>query len=96
MILFFILFYQGEFVEESSIQRSCIVTAISWHPSRKILAVGWESGDLLIWNEHDHELHETTSVHTSDVKIIEWSSNGNRLVTGDEVQFDNLTYIMRF
>ena len=40
---------------------------------------------MLIWNEHDHELHEVFSVHKSAVKVIKWSNNGNRLVSGDEV-----------
>ena len=72
-------------MEDSSIQRSSLVTAIVWHPVRKILAIGWQSGDVLIWNEHDHELHEASSIHQSAVRIIQWSNNGNRLVTTDEV-----------
>ena len=76
---------QGELVEESSIQRSSLVATITWHPVRKILAIGWQSGDVLIWNEHDRELHEVGSIHHSPVNIIHWSNNGNRLVTCDEV-----------
>ena len=72
-------------MEDSSIQRSSLVTAIVWHPVRKILAIGWQSGDVLIWNEHDRELHEAASIHQSPVRIIQWSNNGNRLVTTDEV-----------
>ena len=78
---------QGELVEESSIQRSSVVTAIVWHPVRKILAIGWQSGDVLMWNEHDRELHEASSIHQSAVRVIQWSNNGNRLVTTDEVIF---------
>lgn len=80
--------YQGELVEDSSIQRSSVVTAIVWHPVRKILAIGWQSGDVLIWNEHDHELHEASSIHQSAVQVIQWSNNGNRLVTSDQVCFN--------
>lgn len=75
---------EGELVEESSIQRSSVVTAIVWHPVRKILAIGWQSGDVLMWNEHDRELHEASSIHQSAVRVIQWSNNGNRLVTTDE------------
>lgn len=75
---------EGELVEESSIQRSSLVATITWHPVRKILAIGWQSGDVLIWNEHDRELHEVGSIHHSPVNIIHWSNNGNRLVTCDE------------
>lgn len=63
-----------------------MVTAIAWHPVRKILAIGWQSGDVLIWNEHDRELHEASSIHQSPVKVVQWSSNGNRLVTCDQVR----------
>lgn len=75
---------EGEHVEESSIQRSSFVSSFAWHPVRKIIAIGWESGDVLIWNEHEHELHEVFSVHKSAVKVMKWSNNGNRLVSGDE------------
>ena len=83
---------QGELVEDSSIQRSCLVTSFAWHPVRKILAIGWESGDVLIWNEHDHELHEAFSVHKSKIRVVKWSNNGSRLVTADDVSFGTVTY----
>ena len=41
---------------------------------------------MLIWNEHDRELHEASSIHQSPVKVVQWSSNGNRLVTCDQVR----------
>lgn len=77
---------QGEHEEESSIQRSSFVSSLSWHPVRKILAIGWESGEVLIWNDHDHDLFEVYSVHKSVVKVLQWSNNGSRLVSGDEVR----------
>ena len=40
---------------------------------------------MLVWNEHDHDLHEAFPVHQSPVGVIQWSNNGNRLVTADEV-----------
>ena len=40
---------------------------------------------MLIWNEHDRELHEASSIHQAPVRVIQWSNNGNRLVTSDEV-----------
>lgn len=73
-------------MEESSLQRSSLVSSMSWHPVRKIIAVGWASGELLTWNEHDHELHEVYSIHKGKMNTIKWSQNGHRLVTGDEVK----------
>ena len=73
-------------LEESSIQRSSLVSSMSWHPVRKIIAIGWASGELLMWNEHDRELHEVYSIHKIKINTTLWSQTGHRLVTGDEVK----------
>ena len=81
---------QGELLEESNLNRaSSQVSSMSWHPVRKIIAVGWTSGELLTWNEHDKDLHEVYSIHKSRINTVKWSHNGHRLVTGDQVQFLN-------
>lgn len=78
--------YQGELLEESFVNRpSSEVSSMSWHPMRKIIAVGWTNGELITWNEHDHDLHEVYSIHKSKINIVKWSHNGHRLVTGDQV-----------
>lgn len=78
--------YQGELLEESFVNRpSSEVSSMSWHPVRKIIAVGWTNGELITWNEHDHDLHEVYSIHKSKINIVKWSHNGHRLVTGDQV-----------
>jgi len=74
---------EGEFLEDSIIQRSTHVKSLDWHPSRKILAAGWESGEVVIWNENDHELHETAMHHKVEVNIIQWNPSGSRLATAD-------------
>ena len=58
---------------------------MSWHPVRKIIAVGWSNGELLMWNEHDRDLHEVYSIHKSKINTVKWSYNGHRLVSGDQV-----------
>ncbi|KAB7493708.1 Intraflagellar transport protein [Armadillidium nasatum] len=59
------------------------VTVIAWHPFKRILAIGWESGELFIYNDHEHELHEIQSLHRSPLSVLHFSSGGKRLVTAD-------------
>ena len=67
---------------------------MKWHPSRKILAVGWETGEILIWNENDHELHGTSMHHRGSVNILMWNSSGSRLATADLVSISNKIHII--
>ena len=60
---------------------------MAWHPSKKIVAVGWENGELLVWNEQDHNLFEGVHMHKAPITLLQWSSNGTRLFTGDKVSF---------
>ena len=30
------------------------VTCISWHPSKKMLAIGWENGELFLYSDHNN------------------------------------------
>ncbi|KAK3579473.1 hypothetical protein CHS0354_028282 [Potamilus streckersoni] len=75
---------EGEKLMNVALQRSCQATAVSWHPGKKILAVGWENGELLIWNQVDGELHETLPLHKTPITILYWSSGGTRLLSGDK------------
>lgn len=61
------------------------MTTLAWHPQKKILAIGWESGELFIYNDHEHELHEIQSLHRSPISVLEFSIGGKRLVTADTV-----------
>ncbi|XP_019615052.1 PREDICTED: intraflagellar transport protein 140 homolog [Branchiostoma belcheri] len=74
----------GEPVPDGCIQRSSQVTCMSWHPNYRVLAMGWENGDVLMWNDQDKELHEAKSIHDAGVAILEWSTNGTRLLSGDK------------
>ena len=77
--------FQGEQLLNVQLQRSCQATASAWHPKQKILAVGWENGELLIWNCADGELFEGLPLHKTPITVLEWSSNGTRLCSGDKV-----------
>lgn len=76
---------QGEKLLNVKLQRSCAVTSSIWHPTRKIIAVGYENGELLIWNAQEHDLFEGLPLHKHPVTLLHWSSNGSRLVSGDKV-----------
>ena len=43
------------------------------------------TGDITLWNEHEHEGSCASDGHKAPVNILSWSSNGTRLISGDEV-----------
>jgi len=67
------------------VQRPPAPTLLLWHPVKKLLAIGWKNGEIAIWNEHNKELHDIPSLHTKSITTLCWSSNGNRIASGDEV-----------
>ncbi|XP_060569057.1 intraflagellar transport protein 140 homolog [Ruditapes philippinarum] len=75
---------EGERLLNVKLQRSCQVTSSSWHPTKKIIAVGFENGELLIWNAVDCELFEGLPLHKHAITVLHWSSNGSRLISGDK------------
>lgn len=75
---------EGEKLLNIPLTRTCQATAMAWHPTKKILAVGWDNGELLVWNEHDHELHESLPLHKTSITVLGWSSAGTRLSSGDK------------
>ena len=77
---------QGDHVSECEIKRTTHATQICWHPSKKILAVGWATGEISIWNQTDRDLSDVFPLHKSEITILRFSSNGSRLLTGDTVR----------
>ena len=59
------------------------VTSTAWHPTKKMLAVGWETGELFLYSDHNNSCVELQTIHTSSILILEWSGGGSRLVSGD-------------
>ena len=59
------------------------VTCISWHPSKKMLAIGWENGELFLYSDHNNTCVEVPTIHNASVILLEWSQAGSRLISGD-------------
>ena len=59
---------------------------MQWHPEKKIIAVGWRSGEVTTYNDHDHEFFEQSSIHRSPLSFLRWNQSGDQLVSGDKVR----------
>ena len=66
------------------ISRGKSATYLKWHPVFPALAVGWEDGAVTLWNEDDRLSREEKVLHKSNITNITFSSDGTRMVTGDE------------
>uniref|UniRef100_A0A8C1Q5T2 Intraflagellar transport protein 140 homolog n=1 Tax=Cyprinus carpio TaxID=7962 RepID=A0A8C1Q5T2_CYPCA len=76
---------QGEHVELCHVERGFSPSLLLWHPTKPLLAVGWETGETVLLSHPSGELTPLpNNTHTACITVLEWSSNGSRLVTGDQ------------
>ncbi|KAH8034397.1 hypothetical protein HPB51_023645 [Rhipicephalus microplus] len=61
------------------------VSALSWHPWAPLLALGWDNGEVCVWDERRASLHEPQTQHKRAVARLLWNGTGTRLVSIDAV-----------
>ena len=62
-----------------------VAECLEWHPEKKILAVGWRSGEITTYNNDDEQIFEQSSIHRSPTNVVRWNENGSRLLSMDQV-----------
>lgn len=63
---------------------------MAWYFIKKIFAVGWDNGELLVWNEYDYELYELFFLYKISIIVFGWSLAGIRFLFGDKVKIWNI------
>lgn len=63
---------------------------MAWYFIKKIFAVGWDNGELLVWNEYDYELYELFFLYKISIIVFGWSLAGIRFSFGDKVKIWNI------
>jgi hypothetical protein len=85
---------EGTLMPNFEIARGKTPTILKWHPVFPALAIGWDDGNffsltctgvITLWNEDDRLSREEKVLHKSAITNITFSSDGTRMVTGDEV-----------
>ena len=51
------------------------MTCISWHPSKRVLAVGWENGELFLYSEQNNTCVEV--IEASEASFLEDPPEGS-------------------
>uniref|UniRef100_A0A8C2CEQ9 Intraflagellar transport 140 homolog (Chlamydomonas) n=1 Tax=Cyprinus carpio TaxID=7962 RepID=A0A8C2CEQ9_CYPCA len=79
------LYLFNVFFELCHVERGFSPSLLLWHPTKPLLAVGWETGETVLLSHPSGELTPLpNNTHTACITVLEWSSNGSRLVTGDQ------------
>ena len=71
-------------VPDLEIKRGKIASILAWHPVFPSLAIGWQDGVITLWNEDQRLTREEKVLHKAEITNITFSSDGTRMVTGDE------------
>ena len=82
----YVLPLQGELIEDASVQRSVPVECLQWHPESVIMAIGWRSGEITVYNKSEQESFDQSTVHRKPLVFLVWNTTGSRLISGDKVE----------
>ncbi|XP_068610701.1 intraflagellar transport protein 140 homolog [Brachionichthys hirsutus] len=75
---------QGQHVDSCHLERPHRPTVLRWHPTKPVLALGWETGEVALLTHPSGDQTVLPGAHAAGVTVLEWSSSGSRLVTGDQ------------
>mmetsp|Transcript_19068 Transcript_19068/g.64920 ORF Transcript_19068/g.64920 Transcript_19068/m.64920 type:complete len:1396 (+) Transcript_19068:174-4361(+) len=66
--------------------RSQDAERLAWHPSKRVVAVGWRDGTVTFWSEAERRASDERQMHSKAITCCVWSGEGDgaRLLTGDE------------
>ncbi|TRY69166.1 hypothetical protein TCAL_05644 [Tigriopus californicus] len=68
----------GRIPPHPTAQSSCL----SWHPLKKLLVIGWDTGELYIYV--NSQCLKVDALHNGPIHLAKWSSHGSSLITTDK------------
>lgn len=77
---------QGSLVGDAVLQRSVTVECLAWHPTLRVLAAGWRSGEIALYDDHTRSYSEQSSAHRAPVTCLLWSNSGRRMISCDKAR----------
>jgi hypothetical protein len=58
---------------------------MEWQPEKKVIAIGWRSGEITTYNNSEEKVFEQSSSHKSPINVVRWNQNGTRMLSSDQV-----------
>jgi len=73
----------SKFVHTSTNKIKCPVNCVVWTPEGRRLIAGSATGEFTLWNGLAFNFETILQAHTGAVRAMEWSHNGDWMVSGD-------------
>ena len=61
------------------------MSCLQWHPIHTLLCVGWENGDIYVYDRAQNRCIRVDTLHNSAIALMRWSAAGSRLITADKI-----------
>ncbi|KAI3390005.1 hypothetical protein SNEBB_007594 [Seison nebaliae] len=74
---------EGENLREAFMKNAYAPLTCDWHPTKKLLVVGWETGTLTQWSPLSKRVEHIEANHDNDIVYIIFSGNGKTLFVLD-------------